>query len=53
MKKENITMLLALFIFACLVSCSPGRWVKGNSKHFQQRYDAKVKKQPQKQVTKF
>lgn len=53
MKKEKNYVIPLLFILSCLVSCSNGRWVGGNAKHFQQRYDAKVKKEQQKQVTKY
>ncbi len=32
-----------LIISAFLYSCSEGRWVGGNSLHFQQRHDYKLK----------
>lgn len=35
--------LIYLITVMLLISCSEGRWIAGNAKHFQQRYDYKLR----------
>lgn len=37
---KNITYLITVVL---LISCSEGRWVGGNAKHFQMRYNYKLR----------